>query len=263
MEKFMRFRDRVVLLTGAAGGIGTATARKFIGEGAKVALLDVNQDALQELAATLGPKAIHVRCDVSDEASLVDAITTSVRRLGAIDVGVLNAGISGKRQALEDTDVADFDRLMGVNARSVFLGLKHLFPVMRDHGGGSIVVTASTEALRGNGGLASYVASKHAVVGLARTAALEWAAHNIRVNCVNPAPVDTPMLRSIERGLIEAGVTGVRERYASRIPLGRYATPDEVAGFIAFLASDEASFSTGGAYLVDGGVMAGVQALTA
>ena len=257
----MRFCDKVVLLTGAGGGIGTAAAGKFVSEGAKVALFDVDQNAVRRLAANLGPAATHYVCDVSDETSFVVAIAASLRELGRIDVGVLNAGISGKRQALQDIDVAAFDTLMGVNVRGVFLGLKHLFPIMRDQGGGAIVVTSSTEGLRGNGGLAPYVASKHAVIGLARTAALEWAAHNIRVNCINPAPVDTPMLRSIEKGLMDAGVTDVRERYTSRIPMQRYATPEEVANFIAFLASDEASFSTGGTYLVDGGVMAGVQAV--
>jgi NAD(P)-dependent dehydrogenase (short-subunit alcohol dehydrogenase family) len=257
----MLFRDKVVLLTGAAGGIGAATARKFLAEGAKVLLLDVDQNAVERLAAELGPSAMPQICDVSDELSIASAFSAGLREFGRVDVGVLNAGISGKRQSLQDIEVTAFDRLMSINARSVFLGLKHLHPIMRSQGGGAIVVTASTEGLRGNGGLAPYVASKHAAIGLARTAALEWADDNIRVNCINPAPVDTPMLRSIEKGLTDAGVKDVRGRYTSRIPMRRYATPEEVANFIAFLASDEASFSTGGVYLVDGGVMAGVQAV--
>jgi NAD(P)-dependent dehydrogenase (short-subunit alcohol dehydrogenase family) len=257
----VRFDGKVVLITGAAGGIGNATSLKFVGEGARVALLDVDLSAMQQLASELGTSASCHVCDVSDEASVVAAVAETARQLGRIDVGVLNAGISGRRQSLEEIDVAAFDKLMGINVRGVFLGLKHLFPIMCKQGGGSIVVTSSTEGLRGNGGLAPYVASKHAVIGLARTAALEWARHNIRVNCVNPAPVDTPMLRAIEKGLTEAGIKDVRERYTSRIPLRRYATPEEVANFIAFLASDEASFSTGGTYLVDGGVLAGVQAV--
>ena len=150
----MRFRDKVVLLTGAGGGIGTAAAGKFVSEGAKVALFDVDQNAVRRLAADLGPAATYYVCDVSDETSFVGAIAASLRELGRIDLGVLNAGISGKRQALQDIDVAAFDTLMGVNVRGVFLGLKHLFPIMRDQGGGSIVVTSSTEGLRGNGGLA-------------------------------------------------------------------------------------------------------------
>jgi NAD(P)-dependent dehydrogenase (short-subunit alcohol dehydrogenase family) len=257
----MRFDGKVVLITGAAGGIGTATSLKFVGEAARVALLDVDVSAMRQLASELGTRASCHACDVSDEASVAAAVAETVEQWGRIDVGVLNAGISGRRQSLADIDVGRFDKLMGVNVRGVFLGLKHLFPIMHKQGGGSVVVTASTEGLRGNAGLAPYVASKHAVIGLARTAALEWAPHNIRVNCVNPAPVDTPMLRAIEKGLMDAGVKDVRDRYTARIPLRRYGTPEEVANFIAFLASDEATFSTGGTYLVDGGVLAGVQAV--
>jgi NAD(P)-dependent dehydrogenase (short-subunit alcohol dehydrogenase family) len=257
----MRFAGKVALITGAVGGIGTATSLKLVREGAKVALLDVDDAAMKALAGELGDAASWRHCDVGDEASVAAAIAAAEKHFGRIDIGVLNAGVSGKRQAFEDIDASAFDKVIGINARGVFLGLKHLFPALRRQGAGSIVVTASTEGLRGNAGLAPYVASKHAVIGLARTAALEWAQHNIRVNCVNPAPVDTPMLRAIEKGLTDSGVKNVRSRYTSRIPLGRYATPEEVAGFIAFLASEEASFSTGGAYLVDGGVMAGAPAV--
>lgn len=257
----MRFDGKVALITGAAGGIGAATSRKFVHEGAKVALLDVDERSVRRLADELGPAATAMVCDVSSETSMAAAISKTVALHGRIDVGVLNAGISGKRQALQDLEIGAFEKIMAINARSVFVGLKGLYPVMSPRSGGSIVVTASTEGLRGNGGLAAYVASKHAVIGLARTAALEWAPQNIRVNCVNPAPVDTPMLRSIEKGLADAGVTNVRERYTARIPMRRYATPEEVANFIAFLGSEESSFCTGGTYLVDGGVMAGVQAV--
>lgn len=254
----MRFEDRVALITGAVGGIGAATAHRFVRDGTRVALLDVDEAALRKLADELGAAATWCVCDVSDEGSVAAAVGAVAEHYGRIDVGVLNAGIAGKRRAFEDLDVAVFDQVVGVNARGVFLGLKHLFPVMRRLGRGAIVATASTEGLRGNAGLAPYVASKHAVIGLVRTAALEWAAHNIRVNCVNPGPVDTPMLRAVEKELADAGVKDVRKRYNARIPLQRVATPDEVANFIAFLASDEASFSTGGSYLIDGGVMAGV-----
>jgi NAD(P)-dependent dehydrogenase (short-subunit alcohol dehydrogenase family) len=184
----------------------------------------------------------------------VQAVET---QYGRIDIGVLNAGISGNRGALQDIEVAAFDRIMAVNARGVFLGLKHLFGVMQAQGGGSIVVTGSTESLRGNAGLAAYVASKHAVLGLVRTAALEWAKHNIRVNCVNPGPVDTEMMRAVERGMIEAGASQVRERNTAKIPMQRYAKPEEVASFIAFLASEDSGYCTGSTFLLDGGILAG------
>jgi NAD(P)-dependent dehydrogenase (short-subunit alcohol dehydrogenase family) len=186
-----------------------------------------------------------------------EAVQAVETRYGRIDIGVLNAGIAGKRGALQDIEIAAFDRIIAVNARGVFLGLKYLFRVMQAQGGGSIVVTGSTESLRGNAGLAAYVASKHAVLGLVRTAALEWAKHNIRVNCVNPGPVDTEMMRAVERGMIEAGGSHVRERNTAKIPMHRYAKPEEVASFIAFLASEDSGYSTGSTFLLDGGIMAG------
>ena len=252
-----RFSGKVALVTGAVGGIGEETCRRLINDGANVALLDINSDALQRTTQALGSSASAHYCDVSDETSVAAAIAEVVKQYGRIDIGVLNAGISGKRQSFQDVDVAAFDKILSVNTRGVFLGLKHLYPVMSGQGGGAIVVTASTEALRGNAGLGAYVASKHAVIGLVKTAALEWAGENIRVNCINPCPVDTPMLRAIEQEFIDKGISDVRQRYTARIPQQRYATTAEVASFIAFLASDEASFSTGGTYLVDGGVMAG------
>lgn len=253
----LQFADKVVLITGASGGIGAATVACFAGRGARLALLDKNAEALAALATEIGG-CWHMACDVADETSMAGAIRAAAAAHGGrIDVGVLNAAISGRRTPLQDTGVEQFDAIMGVNARGVFLGLKHLFPVMRAQGGGAVVLTASTESLRGNTGLSPYVASKHAVLGLCRTAALEWAPHNIRVNCVNPGPVDTSLIREIERLQIAAGDSQVRERNTARIPLKRYAKPEEVAAFIAFLASDEAGFSTGGTYLLDGGILAG------
>lgn len=176
---------------------------------------------------------------------------------GRIDVGILNAAISGDRTPLQDTELEAFDRIIAVNARGVFVGLKHLFPIMQHIGGGAIVITASIESLRGNAGLSPYVASKHALMGLARTAALEWAQYGIRVNCINPGPVDTPFLRSVEDAQIAAGNVEIRDRNTARIPMKRYASPEEVAAYIAFLASDEATYSTGASHLLDGGILAG------
>ena len=180
---------------------------------------------------------------------------------GRIDIGILNAAISVPRKPLVEIDVTTYDRVMAVNARGVFLGLKHIFPAIRRQGGGSVVVTASTEGLRGNAGLASYAASKHAVVALAKIAAIEWAEHNIRVNCINPGPVDTAMIRALEQAAIDSGTTDIRERGVSIIPMKRFATADEVAKFVRFLASDDASYSSGATYLIDGGMLAGKMAM--
>jgi NAD(P)-dependent dehydrogenase (short-subunit alcohol dehydrogenase family) len=180
---------------------------------------------------------------------------------GRLDIGVLNAGISAPRTPLEEVDVTTYDRIMAVNARGVFLGLKHLFPALKRQGGGSIVVTASTEGLRGNAGLAAYAASKHATVALSKTAAIEWAQHNIRVNCINPGPVDTAMIRALEQASRQAGTVDVRERGVSIIPMKRFATAEEIAKFVRFLTSDDASYSTGATYLLDGGMLAGKMAL--
>jgi NAD(P)-dependent dehydrogenase (short-subunit alcohol dehydrogenase family) len=253
----MNLSGKVVVLTGAVGGIGSSTARRFVKEGAHVALLDQDAPGLEILRQELGASAFSCPCDVSQEPSMAGAVQAVLKRYQRIDIGVLNAGISGKRVPLEKTDAETFDRIVGVNARGVFLGLKHLFPTMQGQGGGSIVVTASTESLRGNAGLAPYVASKHAVLGLVRTAALEWARHNIRVNCVNPGPVDTEMMRAVERNMIAAGARDVREKNTAKIPMQRYATAEEVANCIAFLASEESAYTTGTTLLLDGGVLAG------
>ena len=250
----MNLSGKVVFLTGAAGGIGSCTARLLAKEGAHVALVDQDDAGVRRLNAELATASQGFVCDVSDEGSMSDAVRAVTAHFGRIDIGVLNAGISGKRGALEDIEVTTFDRILSINVRGVFLGLKHLFPEMRAQGG-AIVITGSTESLRGNAGLAAYVASKHAVLGLARTAALEWAKFGIRVNCINPGPVDTEMMRAVERGMADSGVTLVRERTTARIPMRRYAQPEEVAKFIAFLTSDESSYCTGGAYVLDGGVL--------
>lgn len=257
----MFFCGKVALITGAAGEIGAAIARQLAAGGACVALADSNLAAVRDIASQIGEEASWHECDVSDEQSMEQTVAAAEKAHGRLDIGILNAGISVPRRALVEIDVATYDRIMAVNARGIFLGLKHLFPAIRRQGGGSVVVTASTEGLRGNAGLAAYAASKHAAVALTKTAAIEWAAHNIRVNCVNPGPVDTAMIRDLERAAIKAGTTDIRERGVSIIPMKRFATADEVAKFVRFLASDDASYSSGATYLVDGGMLAGKMAM--
>ena len=257
----MFVEGKVALITGAAGEIGAAIARQFRAGGARVALADRNLAAVRDIASQIGDGASWHECDVSDEQSMAQTVAAAEKAHGRLDIGILNAAISVARRPLVEFDVETYDRIMAVNARGIFLGLKHVFPAIRRQGGGSVVVTASTEGLRGNAGLSAYAASKHAAVALTKTAAIEWAEHNIRVNCVNPGPVDTAMIRDLERAAIEAGTTDIRERGVSIIPMKRFATADEVAKFVRFLASDDASYSSGATYLVDGGMLAGKMAM--
>lgn len=257
----MNVEGKVALITGAAGEIGAAIARQLAEGGARVAVIDSNIAGAREIATAIGHSATAHACDVSDEQSMRETVAAVEAAHGRLDIGILNAGISPPRKPLEDVDVATFDRIMAVNARGVFLGLKCVFPALRRQGGGSIVVTASTEGLRGNAGLAAYAASKHATVALTKTAAIEWAQYNIRVNCVNPGPVDTAMVRGLEQASLAAGTTDIRARGVSIIPMKRFAEADEIAKFVRFLASDDASYSTGATYLLDGGMLAGKMAL--
>jgi NAD(P)-dependent dehydrogenase (short-subunit alcohol dehydrogenase family) len=251
---------KVALITGAAGEIGAAIARQLVDGGARVALADSNAAGVREIASQIGAAASWHECDVSDEQSMAQTIAAAESVHGRIDIGVLNAGVSFPRKPLVEIDVATYDRIMAVNARGVFLGLKHLFPVIKRQGGGAVVVTSSTEGLRGNAGLAPYAASKHATVALVKNAAIEWAEHNIRVNCINPGPVDTAMVRALEQKSLDAGTTDIRERGVSIIPMKRFAATDEIAKFVRFLVSDDASYATGATYLIDGGMLAGKMA---
>jgi NAD(P)-dependent dehydrogenase (short-subunit alcohol dehydrogenase family) len=257
----MFVEGKVALITGAAGEIGAAIARQMAEGGARVALADRNAEGVRAIASQIGGGATWHECDVSDEHSMEQTVAAAEGAHGRIDIGALNAGIVVPRMPLVEFDVETYDRIMAVNARGVFLGLKHIFPALRRQCGGSVVVTASTEGLRGNAGLAPYAASKHAIVALAKTAAIEWAEYNIRVNCINPGPVDTAMMRSLEQKATDAGTPNMRERGVSIIPMKRFAATDEIAKFVRFLASDDASYSTGATYLMDGGMLAGKMAL--
>jgi NAD(P)-dependent dehydrogenase (short-subunit alcohol dehydrogenase family) len=257
----MSVDGKVALITGAAGEIGAAIARQLAQSGARVALADTNAEGVREIASQIGEAATWHECDVSDDQSMEQTIAAAEKAHGRIDIGALNAGILVPRMPLVEFNVATYDRIMAVNARSVFLGLKHIFPALIRQGGGSVVVTSSTEGLRGNAGLAPYAASKHAIIALVKTAAIEWAEHNIRVNCINPGPVDTAMMRSLEQKATEAGTPNMRERGVSIIPMKRFAATDEIAKFVRFLASEDASYSTGATYLMDGGMLAGKMAL--
>lgn len=252
-----RMDGKTAIVTGAARGIGAAAARRLVAEGARVMLVDMLEADLAALAAELGEdNAAYSVADVADEAQAKLYVAQTVARFGGVDAALLNAGIEGAVAATTAYPAETFDRVIAVNVRGVWLGLKYVMQAMAA-AGGSIVVTSSTAGVRATPGLCAYTASKHAVIGLMRTAALEGAPNKIRVNTVNPSPVDTPMMVAIEE---KSGVPAARRNerpLAQSTPLKRYGEPEEVAALMLFLASDESSFCTGGVYMVDGGVSAG------
>ncbi|MDE2939321.1 MAG: SDR family NAD(P)-dependent oxidoreductase [Chloroflexota bacterium] len=259
-----RLEGKVALITGATGGIGRAASRLFAEEGARVALVDLDEGALRELAAEIGEeRASYSAADVTQPDQTQAYIDAAVNRWGGIDVLLANAGIEGTLATIPEYPVDMFDRVMAVNVRGVWLGIKYAVPAMRERGGGSIVITSSTAGIGGAAEMSAYNTSKHAVIGMMRCAALECAPHGIRVNTVNPAPIETRMMRSIEEqrtaALDDADVTleTMKRAYAERIPLRRYGNPEEVARMMLFLSSDDSTFCTGGVYMVDGGRSAG------
>lgn len=262
-----RLTGKVAIITGGSGGIGRAAARLFVQEGAKVLLVDLDEAPLREAVAAAGSDAAsYVAADTTDPEQVQRYVQTAVERYGGVDVLLANAGIEGRVVPIPEYPLDVFDRVLAVNVRGVWLGLKYAIPAMQQRGGGSIVITSSTAGLRGTAGTSAYTTSKHAVIGLMRSAALECAPLNIRVNTVNPAPIETRMMRSLEQqraenaeraGDADATPEQMKALGAGRIPLRRYGEPEEVARLMLFLASDESSFCTGGVYSVDGGVSAG------
>jgi NAD(P)-dependent dehydrogenase (short-subunit alcohol dehydrogenase family) len=249
------FTGRSVLITGGAGAIGKATARIFLDQGARVALVDLSADALAAAAEELGElgEVITVAADVSVEADVQRYVDETVNTFGTIDVFFNNAGIEGKITRIVDTDVNVFDKVLAVNLRGPFLGLKHVLPVMIAKGKGSIINTSSEAGLDGAPNLGDYVASKHGVTGLTKTAALEVAKTGVRVNSIHPSPVNTLMMRRLENILGEGDPDAIKKDFESVNPMGRYSEATEIANVVVFLASDEASFITGSQVRIDGG----------
>ena len=254
-----RFEGKVALITGGAGGIGRAAAERFASEGAGVVVVDLDGSdlagAVQAVEAA-GAEALAVEADVTRFEDVERYVERALERFGQIDAFFNNAGIEGVVEPLTEYPEDVFDRVIAVNLKGVWLGMKHVAPRMIDRGGGAIVNTASTAGLGGTPSLVAYGASKHAVVGMTKTAALELASAGVRVNAVCPAPIETRMMRSIEQGISPDDPEAARQSAVARIPLRRYGEPSEVAALVAFLASDDASYITGGIYPVDGGAKA-------
>ncbi len=245
---------KIALITGAGSGIGRATALVFAREGAAVACSDIDEEsgeATVELVQDTGGTASFVRADVSKAADVEAMVQAVVERYGRLDVAYNNAGIGGLGKPIDQHTLAEFERTMGVNTKGVFLGMKYQIPQMMKQGGGAIVNTASMVGLVGQADLSAYVASKHAVIGLTKSAALEYGSRGVRINCICPGIIRTPINQKFWDEFPES-----EQEWLEVLPIKRYGEPEEVAEVVAWMASDEASFMHGHALTVDGGATA-------
>ena len=252
----MDFTGKVALVTGAGNGIGRASSLGFAKRGARLVLVDRDAAAGEATAGIIrqqGGQAIFVAADVTKSADVQAYVKAALDAYGAIDCFHNNAGIEGAVANTAEYDEAMFDAVMGVNVKGVFLGLRHVLPVMLNQKRGAVVNTASVAGLVGSPGMPAYVASKHAVIGLTKVAAGEVARSGVRVNAVCPGPIDTRMIHSLESMMSPADPASAGQRYQSSIPIGRYGTAEEVANVVLFLCSDLAGNVTGAQYVVDGG----------
>jgi NAD(P)-dependent dehydrogenase (short-subunit alcohol dehydrogenase family) len=254
----MKLKNKVAVITGGAGGIGLSTARRFLDEGALgVMLVDINGKALKDAKASLDSDHIeYCVADISTDSGAQKYIRETEEKFGRLDILFLNAGVEGVVKPLTEYPEEEFDKVMNVNVKGVWLGLKHGFPLLKKCGGGSVIITSSVAGVQGTPNVMAYVTSKHAVVGSMKVAALEGADHNIRVNTVHPAPVDNRMMRSLEEGFAPGDAENAKKGFEQSIPMKRYAKNEEVAGLVLFLASDESSYITGSCFSVDGGMTA-------
>jgi len=250
-----RLDGKVALVSGAARGMGQAEAKLFAAEGARVAVCDVRDDEAKAVAEAIGAAAIHQPLDVTSEEQWAEAVAATVAAFGRLDVLVNNAGI-GEFAPLTETSLESYRRVTEVNQTGVFLGMKAVIDAMTEAGGGSIVNISSIDGMIGMNNVLPYVASKWAVRGMTKAAAIELAPRGIRVNSVHPGFIKTSMGTSEE--LDAATVHAVLDQYAGRMaPMGRAGLPEEIARLALFLASDESSYSTGSEFVADGGMIAG------
>ena len=249
----MDFKDKVAVVTGGGNGIGRAVCLGFAERGAKVLVVDRDADGAAAVAAEIGKNAVAFAADVTKTKDVQAYVARALDAFGRIDCFHNNAGIEGRVAPTAEYEEDMFDAVMGVNVKGVFLGLRHVLPVMIRQGSGAVVNTASTAGLIGTPGMPAYVASKHAVIGLTKVAASEVGPLGVRVNAVCPGPIATRMIADIARQVSPNNPDGVEERYTAGLPLRRYGTAEEVANVVMFLCSDLAGNVTGAQYVIDGG----------
>ncbi len=249
-----RLKNKVALITGGAAGIGLTTAKIFLKEGAKVVIVDSNKPELEKVIAALDhPNLSYCVADVSKANDVENYVNRTMEVHGKIDVFFNNAGIEGVSSSMAAYPDEIFDKVIAVNLKGVWLGCKHVIPMMSE--GGSVIITSSVAGLKGFAGLGAYVTSKHAIVGVMRVAALEFSNKKIRVNTIHPGPVNTEMMRRIERDMSPQSPQEVMKGFKASVPFGRYAESQEIGELALFLASDESKYITGCTHVVDGGML--------
>jgi 3-oxoacyl-[acyl-carrier protein] reductase len=244
----MRLKDRIAIVTGAGSGMGEAIAHTYAREGARVAVLDVNEQAANKVASAIGANALAVACDVTNKADIARAVEMTEKKFGVTDILVNNAGVAHVNKPLMEIDEREYDRVFDVNVKGLFMFIQAVVPAMRQKGGGVIVNIGSTAGLRPRPGLSAYNATKGAVHNLTKTLAVELAPDKIRVCAIAPVATDTPLLPTFL-----GPAPGQREKFIATVPLGRLATSQDIADAALFLASQDAKFLTGNIMEVDGG----------
>ncbi|MBL8550606.1 MAG: SDR family oxidoreductase [Hyphomonadaceae bacterium] len=254
-----RLEGKVALISGATGGIGEATARAFLREGAKVLLFGRSAEKLRDTAARLGAgkdALATFQGDAGEESAAQGAVAATAAAFGGVDILFANAGVEGAPKRIDQLEEAEFEVVLRTNLIGVWAAIKHCAAPMKARGGGSMIATSSVLGTVGFAGSAPYVASKHAVIGLVRTAALELGRIGIRVNAIAPGFIDNPMMRRVGAEVDPAHPDAVEKKLTSQTALRRYGTNEEVAQLAVYLASDEASYTTGGVHILDGGFTA-------
>lgn len=253
-----RLQGKVAIITGATGGIGEATALRFLEEGAKVMLVGRSADKLAQTREQLGDRdgLEHFVADATDETATRDAVAATVKAFGGVDILFANAGTEGTFKPVQDLSVDEFNDVLQTNVTGVWLSMKYAVPEMIKSKGGSIIATASIAGLIGFPTMSPYIVSKHAVCGLVKTAALELGEAGIRVNAIAPGPIDNRMMSAVGSQLSPDDPAAAREGITESLALKRYGTNEEVANLTLFLASDESSYTTGAVYTIDGGFTA-------